>query len=59
MDAERREIWRSREHRQGDAPETFDVAWDGTATDLFLVTDPARSGITGAHTDWLELAAVP
>jgi hypothetical protein len=59
MDSRRRDLWASRKLSKGDAAESFDVSLKGLDGDLFLVTEPVADSINNAHTDWLDVTAVP
>jgi hypothetical protein len=58
-DARRHDLWVSREKTQGEPAASFDVSLDGLDGDLFLVTEPIGDLVDNAHTDWLDVAAVP
>jgi hypothetical protein len=59
MDARRHDLWVSREMTQGEPAMSFDVSFDRLDGDLFLVTQPVGDVLENAHTDWLDVAAVP
>jgi hypothetical protein len=58
MNWKRERLWSSPKLGHGDAPVAFDVSIEGIEGDVFLVTDSVGPN-TGAHTDWVDVEAVP